>query len=84
VVVPNIVESPMVTPLVVGARIRIAPMAEFAGIAFGAGLWGASGALVATPTMIVAVAFVRRLDAAASLSQPSRQREGDKERCHGQ
>jgi len=71
VVVFNMIESQAVTPMVVGARIRIAPIAVFAGIAFGAWLWGAAGALVATPTLIVAVAFVRRLNAAAPLARPS-------------
>ncbi|MGY6633184.1 MAG: AI-2E family transporter [Alkalilacustris sp.] len=70
VVVLNMIESQAVTPMVVGARIRIAPIAVFAGIAFGAWLWGAAGALVATPTLIVAVAFVRRLNAAAPLARP--------------
>ncbi|PKP79372.1 MAG: hypothetical protein CVT80_16400, partial [Alphaproteobacteria bacterium HGW-Alphaproteobacteria-2] len=80
VVVLNTIESQVVTPMVVGARIRIAPIAVFAGIAFGAWLWGAAGALVATPALIVAVAFVRRLDAAANLSRSSRKREGREER----
>lgn len=71
----NIVEGQIVTPMVVGARIRIAPIAVFVAIAFGAWLWGAGGALVATPTLIVAVAFVQRLDAAVHLSQLPRQRE---------
>ncbi|KPQ05624.1 MAG: putative permease [Rhodobacteraceae bacterium HLUCCA12] len=72
VVALNMIESQVVTPMVVGARIRIAPIAVFAGIAFGAWLWGAAGALVATPTLIVAVAFARRLNAAAHLSPPLR------------
>ncbi|WP_256369784.1 AI-2E family transporter [Tropicimonas sp. IMCC6043] len=75
IVALNIVESQVVTPMVVGARIRIAPVAVFVAIAFGAWLWGAGGALVATPTLIVAVAFAERLNAAAHLSQSPRQRE---------
>ena len=61
----NIIESQFVTPMVVGARIRIAPIAVFVAIFFGAWLWGAAGALVATPTLIVGAAFVRRLNAGA-------------------
>ena len=79
VVVLNMIESQAVTPMVVGARIRIAPIAVFAGIAFGAWLWGAAGALVATPTLIVAVAFVRRLNAAAHQPMPVRTQEGNDE-----
>lgn len=61
VVVLNVIEGHIVTPMVVGARIRIAPIAIFATIFFGAWLWGAAGALVATPALIVAVAFMQRL-----------------------
>ncbi|MCC5989852.1 MAG: AI-2E family transporter [Pararhodobacter sp.] len=75
VVVLNIIESQYVTPTVVGSRLRIAPIGVFVAIAFGAWLWGAAGALVATPTLIVAVAFVRRLNAAAHLARPSQTRE---------
>ncbi len=84
VVMLNTIESQAVTPMVVGARLRIAPIAIFAGIAFGAWLWGAAGALVATPALIVAVAFVGRLNAAANLSRSSRKREGQKERSKRQ
>lgn len=76
VVALNVVESQIVTPTVVGSRIRITPIAVFMAIAFGAWLWGAGGALVATPTLIVAVAFARRLKAAPRLSRPLRQRKG--------
>ncbi|WP_296766480.1 AI-2E family transporter [Sediminimonas sp.] len=69
----NLIEAQIVTPMVVGARIRIAPIAVFVAIAFGAWLWGAAGALVATPTLIVAVAFVRRLNAAAHPPLPPHQ-----------
>ncbi|MBC7157753.1 MAG: AI-2E family transporter [Rhodobacteraceae bacterium] len=76
VVVLNMIEAQVVTPMVVGARIRISPIAVFVAIAFGAWIWGAGGALVATPTLIVAVAFVGRLNAAAHPSRPARHREG--------
>lgn len=76
IVVLNMIEGQVVTPMVVGARIRIAPITVFAAIAFGAWLWGAAGALVATPALIVAVAFVGRLNAAAHPSGSPRQREG--------
>lgn len=76
VVVLNTIEGHIVTPMVVGARIRIAPIAVFVAIAFGAWLWGAAGALVATPTLIVAIAFVRRLNAATHSSPSPPQQEG--------
>ncbi len=75
VVMLNAIEAQVVTPMVVGSRIRIASIAVFVAIAFGAWFWGAAGALVATPTLIVAVAFVRRLNVASMQSRPSRQYE---------
>lgn len=80
VLVLNTIESQAITPMVVGARIRIAPIAVFAGIAFGAWLWGAAGALVATPALIVVVSFVRRLNAAAHLSRRPQERESRDDR----
>ena len=79
VVTLNVIESQIVTPMVVGSRTRIAPIGVFMAIAFGAWFWGAAGALVATPTLIVAVSFVRRLNAVAHRSGPPRQHEGGQE-----
>ena len=76
VVTLNIVESQIVTPMVVGARLQIPPIAVFGTIAFGAWLWGAGGALIATPALIVAVAIVSRLNAAAHPSRTTRQNKG--------
>jgi len=84
IVALNFVEGQIVTPMVVGARIRIAPIAVFVAIAFGAWLWGAAGALVATPTLIVAAAFVRRLNAAAHpLLTPAQYEGRDESRQRG-
>lgn len=68
----NTIEGQVVTPMLVGARMRLSALSIFLAIAFGAWLWGASGALIATPTLIVARTFFARLDAA---SRPPRQRE---------
>lgn len=62
----NALEGNVVTPTVVGARLRLPAIAPFVAIAFAAWLWGVAGALVATPTLIVAVAFVRRLTEATN------------------
>jgi predicted PurR-regulated permease PerM len=76
VVILNAIEAQVVTPMIVGSRLKIAPIAVFLAIAFGAWLWGAAGALVATPALIVMAAFVRRLNATATRSQPPRQPDG--------
>lgn len=62
VLVLNTIEGQMVTPMLIGARMRLSALGIFVAIAFGAWLWGAAGALIATPTLIVATAFVARLD----------------------
>ncbi|MFN4157400.1 MAG: AI-2E family transporter [Gemmobacter sp.] len=61
VVILNSIEAQIATPMIVGARIRLPAIGIFVAIAFGAWLWGAVGALVATPALIVASAFVTRL-----------------------
>ncbi len=71
----NAIEANVVTPMIIGSRIRIAPIAVFVAIALGAWLWGAAGALIATPALIVATAFVRRLNAAGRPSLPRRHQE---------
>lgn len=57
----NIIEGQLVTPMVVGHRLRVGPLSVFVALAFGAWLWGALGALVATPSLIVAHRFSRRM-----------------------
>lgn len=82
VVALNIIESQIVTPMVLGARLQIPSIAVFVAIAFGAWLWGAGGALIATPALIVAVAIVSRLRSATHPSQGSRQHKGDRKPSH--
>ncbi len=73
VVVLSTIEGQIITPLILGARMRMPTIGIFVAIAFGAWLWGAVGALVATPTLIVASAFVTRLNAARWAPRPARE-----------
>lgn len=66
----NTIEGQIVTPMLVGARVQLPAITIFVAIAFGAWLWGGPGALVATPVLIVAAAFVRRLRVATSHPHP--------------
>lgn len=76
VIVLNTIEGQLVTPMLIGARMRLSALGIFVAIAFGAWLWGAAGALIATPTLIVATAFITRLDAVTSVaSRRARQRQ---------
>lgn len=57
----NMIEGQLVTPMIVGRGSRLSPLAVFLALAFGAWLWGAVGALVATPVLIVAATVWRHL-----------------------
>lgn len=50
----NVAEGQAVTPMVIGRRARVGALSVFLALAFGAWLWGALGAFVATPLLIVA------------------------------
>ena len=49
----NMIEGQIVTPMVVGSRVLSGTLPVFVAVAFGAWLWGAAGALLATPALIV-------------------------------
>lgn len=57
----NMIEGQIVTPMIVGRRYRVGPLSVFLALAFGAWLWGAVGAIVATPLLIVAHRFGARM-----------------------
>lgn len=69
VVVLSSIEGQLATPLIIGARLRLPTIGIFVAIAFGAWLWGAVGALVATPTLIVATTFFTRLNESRRANQ---------------
>ena len=53
----NVIEGQLVTPTVLGRRLAASPLAVFLAVAFGAWMWGAVGAIVATPALIVGASF---------------------------
>jgi len=57
----NMAENNLVTPTLVGRRVELRPLAVFLAVAFGVWLWGAAGALIATPALLVVRAFGRRM-----------------------
>lgn len=56
----NTFEGQFVTPMLVGRQMRQSALTIFLAITFGAWLWGAAGAILATPVLLVASAFTRR------------------------
>lgn len=53
----NIIEGNMVTPLIVGRRLEINAVAIFIAVAFWSWLWGFVGALIAVPLLVVIKVF---------------------------
>ncbi|HWM93795.1 MAG TPA: AI-2E family transporter [Thermoanaerobaculia bacterium] len=53
----NILESYVVTPLVLGHRLTLNPVVIFIGLTFWGWLWGITGALLAVPIMVVLKIF---------------------------
>lgn len=49
----NILESYIVTPMVLGRRLTLNPVVIFLGLTFWGWLWGITGALLAVPIMVV-------------------------------
>jgi len=49
----NIVEGQFVTPLLIGRRLELNPVAVFLSISFWSWIWGFVGALLAVPLLVV-------------------------------
>ncbi|MEP9386592.1 AI-2E family transporter [Mesorhizobium sp. KR9-304] len=57
VILCNVIEGQIVTPLVVGRRLEINAVAIFIAVAFWSWLWGFVGALIAVPLLVVIKVF---------------------------
>ncbi|HET9643918.1 MAG TPA: AI-2E family transporter [Burkholderiaceae bacterium] len=55
------VESNFVTPIVVGRRLRLSPMAVFLSVMFWGWMWGIAGAFIAVPMLLAIRATCRRV-----------------------
>jgi predicted PurR-regulated permease PerM len=47
------VEGSIITPMILGQRLRLNPVAIFIGLLFWGWLWGVAGALLAVPILVV-------------------------------
>ena len=54
------IESNLVTPYVVGRRLRLSPVAVFLSVMFWGWLWGIAGALIAVPMLLALRAVCKR------------------------
>ena len=60
-VIIHVIESQFITPAIVGKRCALNTVAVFVGIAFLGWMWGAIGALVAVPFLILIVTIAEQL-----------------------
>ncbi|MEQ1951377.1 AI-2E family transporter [Mesorhizobium sp. CN2-181] len=62
VVLCNVIEGQVITPLIVGRRLEINAVAIFIAVAFWSWLWGFVGALIAVPILVVIKVFCDHFD----------------------
>lgn len=71
----NILESNFGMPLVMEHRFMTSPLAILIGIAFGAWLWGAAGAILAVPLVVMVATGSRAFYSERERAQPARHAE---------
>ncbi len=62
VIICNIIEGQVITPLIVGRRLEVNAVAIFIAVAFWSWLWGIVGALIAVPLLVVIKVFCDHFD----------------------
>jgi predicted PurR-regulated permease PerM len=62
VIVCDIIEGQVITPLIVGRRLEVNAVAIFIAVAFWSWLWGIVGALIAVPLLVVVKVFCDHFD----------------------
>jgi predicted PurR-regulated permease PerM len=62
-------EGQIVTPLIIGRRLEMNPVAIFLTIAFWGWLWGIVGALIAVPLLVIVKVFADHVEGLAALGE---------------
>ena len=65
----NILESYILTPLILGRRLTLNPVVIFLGLTFWGWLWGITGAVLAVPIMVVLKIFCDHSETLASVGE---------------
>jgi predicted PurR-regulated permease PerM len=68
VLVLHLIESQFVSPWLIGNRLEISPFAVFSAIALLGWMWGAVGAMVAVPILILLYTFGKHIPALSPLA----------------
>jgi predicted PurR-regulated permease PerM len=77
VLVLHLIESQIVSPWLVGRRLEMSPLAVFGGIALLGWMWGAVGAMIAVPLLILFYTFGQHIPVLAPLASWIGPTEGD-------
>ena len=73
----HLIEGQFVSPWLIGRRLEISPVAVFVGIAVLGWMWGAVGAMVAVPLLILLYTFGQRIPALSPLASMIGPTEGE-------
>lgn len=65
----NLLESYLLTPMILGRRLTLNPVVIFLGLTFWGWLWGITGALLAVPIMVVFKIFCDHSEALAPIGE---------------
>ena len=65
----NLVQSQLITPLVLGRRLTLNPVAIFIGLVFWWWLWGVPGAFIAVPILAMFKIFCDHIEALAPVGE---------------
>ena len=65
----NLLESYLLTPMILGRRLTLNPVVIFLGLTFWGWLWGITGALLAVPIMVVLKIFCDHSEALAPIGE---------------
>lgn len=77
VLVLHLIESQIISPWLVGRRLEMSPLAVFGGIALLGWMWGAVGAMIAVPLLILLYTFGQHIPVLSPLSALIGPTEGD-------
>src|SRR5690606_32070143 len=65
----TMIEGQIVTPLILGRRLEMNPVAIFLAIAFWGWLWGIVGALMAVPLLLIVKVFADHVEGLGALGE---------------